>query len=479
MRTAFRRIEWRPWNWSTRRWFLTIVVIFVAAPFVTRSFCLWQVPDVTLPFDIDEFVGPEIPNSENAFRGYEAAARLLGKYDAPWLDGALDHALHPVDHAHWDDRLEGWLLDHDDLLAQFQRASHMNRSRAESWRTASTLSRIPLHQDLPKLVKIAQCEALRCEKEGDLERAWQWHWAVIRCGGHVEKNGYPVATGIGRGFRFRAYTGIAYWARDSRLTADRLRSARRELATEASTRMKLSDVLKVDYLLTKNAFDQFDAVTIIYPDWYTPPAYEPWASSAKQWFLWSTAQREVSLRLARQVLVNQVEQIDTPTDQRPQPTRVEYPMLFSPSSMVQRRPGQRTSSQLARILNQPFGKHLINVEFFSYVGPRKALPYDLNSGPRFDRTYAAMIDVVLASHEYERIHGQFPADIDALVPEFLDNVPIDEFSDTRAPLKYCRDDDGEAVVWSVGFNGTDEGGDIDNPSPKKEANDRGFRILKR
>ncbi|MBN2021508.1 MAG: hypothetical protein JW809_01825 [Pirellulales bacterium] len=60
----------------------------------------------------------------------------------------------------------------------------------------------------------------------------------------------------------------------------------------------------------------------------------------------------------------------------------------------------------------------------------------------------------LALAGYREMHGQWPATLDALVPEWLDAVPKDHFRD--GPLVYQRTDQGYEL-YSVGANGRDDG----------------------
>lgn len=59
----------------------------------------------------------------------------------------------------------------------------------------------------------------------------------------------------------------------------------------------------------------------------------------------------------------------------------------------------------------------------------------------------------LALHQRE--HGSYPESLDALVPELLDEIPIDIFAD--GPLAYQRRGDGY-LLYSVGRNAIDDGG---------------------
>ena len=61
---------------------------------------------------------------------------------------------------------------------------------------------------------------------------------------------------------------------------------------------------------------------------------------------------------------------------------------------------------------------------------------------------------ILALRAYQLTHGKLPSDLNALVPEFLAEVPTDDFD--GQPLRYFAD---RKIVYSVGKNLKDDGGD--------------------
>ena len=61
---------------------------------------------------------------------------------------------------------------------------------------------------------------------------------------------------------------------------------------------------------------------------------------------------------------------------------------------------------------------------------------------------------ILALRAYQLTHGQLPGDLNALVPEFLEAVPLDDFD--GKPLRYSA---RKKIVYSVGKNLKDDGGD--------------------
>ena len=68
----------------------------------------------------------------------------------------------------------------------------------------------------------------------------------------------------------------------------------------------------------------------------------------------------------------------------------------------------------------------------------------------------------IALHRHRLKHGKFPASLGVLVPELLAEVPRD-FMDGQ-PLRYQLQPDGQFLLWSVGENLKDDGGDP-HPEP--------------
>jgi hypothetical protein len=62
----------------------------------------------------------------------------------------------------------------------------------------------------------------------------------------------------------------------------------------------------------------------------------------------------------------------------------------------------------------------------------------------------------LACKIYKKQRGHYPETLEALVPEFLEKVPVDPF--TGKPLIYRQPADGGVLIYSVGSNRKDDGG---------------------
>jgi len=81
----------------------------------------------------------------------------------------------------------------------------------------------------------------------------------------------------------------------------------------------------------------------------------------------------------------------------------------------------------------------------------------------------------LAAERYRLDNGRFPEQLDQLAGDYLDRVPIDPFDDK--PLRYRLDDDA-LIIYSVGRNQIDDGGDVRRDKKARRAQrDWGFILL--
>jgi hypothetical protein len=79
----------------------------------------------------------------------------------------------------------------------------------------------------------------------------------------------------------------------------------------------------------------------------------------------------------------------------------------------------------------------------------------------------------LAAERYRRLHGDWPQSLVNLTPHLLAAVPTDPFADD--PLLYRRVPDG-VVIYSVGLDGEDNGGNVDAGKTNEPGTDIGVRL---
>ncbi len=78
---------------------------------------------------------------------------------------------------------------------------------------------------------------------------------------------------------------------------------------------------------------------------------------------------------------------------------------------------------------------------------------------------------ILALRAYQLTNGKLPSDLNALVPEFLDSVPVDDFD--GQPLRYSPD---RKIVYSVGQNLKDDGGNDSRSGPSNRPLDLVYKF---
>ena len=82
------------------------------------------------------------------------------------------------------------------------------------------------------------------------------------------------------------------------------------------------------------------------------------------------------------------------------------------------------------------------------------------------QTIANEAQIACALERYRLAHGEYPEALDALVPQFIQKLPHDIIGGppsqgsgaTSQPLHYQRTADGKFLLYSVGWNETDDGG---------------------
>ena len=74
----------------------------------------------------------------------------------------------------------------------------------------------------------------------------------------------------------------------------------------------------------------------------------------------------------------------------------------------------------------------------------------------YDQAMVNEAQIVCALERYHLAHGEYPETLDRLVPQFIEAIPQDVIG--GQPLHYRRTNDGKFLLYSVGWNETDDGG---------------------
>lgn len=125
-----------------------------------------------------------------------------------------------------------------------------------------------------------------------------------------------------------------------------------------------------------------------------------------------------------------------------------------------RRDFDATAAELTAALGHP-------IKRYRYVLSGLMIPNTTRASTTLVRneTQRRLTLVALALERYRVRHGKYPADLAALIPEFLTAAPLDLMS--GRPFGYRLNADGTFTLYSVGEDGLDNGG---NPQPTSVTN---------
>ena len=169
-----------------------------------------------------------------------------------------------------------------------------------------------------------------------------------------------------------------------------------------------------------------------------------------------TGESELNERVFRHVFANWLAQADLPRQQRTKTLPGLF--LFEPAPASAKT--QPSASEVSGYVHQSVMASLLipSVQQIFIATDREA-------------ARDTVLLTVLALELFARDHGHYPEKLEELVPDFLPAVPEDSHAPPKTPLRYRRDADG-ALIYSVGDNGTDDGGVFE------KAEDVGYRIGK-
>jgi len=96
---------------------------------------------------------------------------------------------------------------------------------------------------------------------------------------------------------------------------------------------------------------------------------------------------------------------------------------------------------------------------FNFFARLEGFLYNYAQKVAREQTAVNLARVAIALERFRLAHGNFPDTLDALAPQFLEKIPHDVIG--GQPLIYRRTDDGQFVLYSVGWNETDDGGVVE------------------
>jgi hypothetical protein len=448
---------WNPWHWPKGIWVLLIGAFLFALPFGIRAVMLAGVPVIDDPFDFDEFAKWDVPADEDAFTDYRQASELHTRLLADLKSQGEASVQEPQNHAAilengWseaDEPAKKWLELHRESLTVWRRGTAQQHALNLSPAELNFVSLLPVIQDQRMFVRLALLEEARLIAEGNLDEARQWARAAYRSGGHTTHRGCMIQGLVGAAIHATSSIGLARWAEQPGVTSDQLRQALAETKSDYGLYESRSNIMKAEYMGLRNSFMAPNWMQII--DVGTQQRAN--TSIPMKMGYWVIGEPEVTVRLSRQIIANQLAEIDKPLSTRRKLVGSGFAMLFDPDPTVTLPLGQLDPAGIDRGIRRSILLRMVAPAFKQY-----------DTAMLRQQAKQATLEVLLAAQAYRRDHGEFPADLSALVPNYLTAVPPDPLDPSGGPLLYRRDEVLKATVWSVGDDQIDSGGAVDTTS---------------
>ena len=295
---------------------------------------------------------------------------------------------------------------------------------------------LPIVSDAREFSRLVRLESSRLLVERQPEEAWDWLRTSFRMSRQLGRHGTIIERLVGVSAHSLTAEGMMKWANDPQVTADLLRRAMRELQDEQKRTPPLSACLQTEYLS-------------VIVTWRTL-----WPGRFESTLFNVTGESELNERVFRHVFANWLGQADKPRQQRTKQCLGQFVFEPDPASAKT----QPSASEVSGYVHESFKVALLALSVRqTFVAIDREAARD------------TLLIAVLSLELFAREHGHYPEKLEELVPHFLPAVPEDTHASLKTPLRYRRDVDG-ALIYSVGENGTDDGGVFE------QVEDIGYRI---
>ncbi len=434
---------------------LTLLIFLLSAPFLYRGYRISRVSDIGDPFDIEAFGTVNIAPADNAMTQYALATTLLRTRGYGNADIEIEEKARTQGWTFASSAVTKWLDDNQPALAEWRKGTELSQAvviQPKDFRFTSTLEVVEESREFSRL---ATLQAERCAHDGDLEAAWGWLLADVRASRHVEQNGCQIQRLVGIAILQSATDGMNRWSAHPAITPDLLRKAIVEFHEADQLTPPNSVALKTEYLALQNTLRVPTSLTELLEISTDGPL------SLQAPALFVMGEPELSLKVFQHVFANQLSEIDKPKRDRVPSAAGVFQLYDLPPGTTKCLPAR----ELDKIVD-------------SAVLARLTLPayQQVDIAVQREAARRAAVPLMLACQLHHRLHGDWPTKVEELVPGILAEPPVDPLGKAGELMRLKRDGD-DLVIYSVGLNGADDGGNIGdaaggNPS---EAPDQGIR----
>ncbi len=204
------------------------------------------------PFDVVAAGTVAIPEAENAYTSYRAAAAKLAE-PPRGISGGFPSSWDDIPRAERD-----WFFASGDAVGLWLEGTARDRSVYHQPKDMRFDTNLDVAHKLRFLARLGLMAGLRMESQGELEEAWDWYRAVLRCSRHIEMHGGFVERLYGIGMINAASGPVQVWSDHPNLNVGLLRKALDELVAIDAMTPPYSQNLRAEYYFTAGLLDDPD-----------------------------------------------------------------------------------------------------------------------------------------------------------------------------------------------------------------------------
>jgi hypothetical protein len=387
-----------------RPWFVISATIFAILLSIAAGYRASRLAGIP---PIDEIVDREtegrvaITPEENAFTYYKRAWKLMPpRLDRKAIRAAMD-VLDTGDSLEIPPAAQNCLRDCEAALTEWERGTKCDRGvRVEPadlrWGDDGNIS------DCIIMRELAILRSSQSLHDGQPEDSWRWLHAVFRFTRHRGNPGSISERYHGAMSHVLSGASVAAWAAHKDVTAEHLKSA-------------LSDLRELDRLTSPNLVTLKAEYLSVVKHLESPGAVRELAAAGDfpdallDVHLFLNAEPDVCRVLLRHVYANHLSQCDLPRWERTYASTSND--LFLPTG--------RESPPLMDVvkLDEELSRSSVAESFYRSLGWLGRM--------NLERTHQIALELCLSVELFRRRHGRYPETLDALVPDFIDEVPHD------------------------------------------------------
>jgi hypothetical protein len=404
-----------------KKWLLRIFLGFLAVLLLLFGVVfLRSLIPVTVQDQELQLVRANIPQGSNAFDVLQAATNNL------WWPKDQERQISDLaKDTNWDDVLASTVLaSNRETLAGWDAAVKLPDLQVPEVPTADDL--LPYLSEWKKLAMLAEVRENVLLHNGQDKEAFDQIVNHVQLGQRMQNShGVLIVYLVGTAVHAMGLNQMQHWVGKTHLTPDQLKDYIRQLALDPDAEgAAFANTIKAEYQLQIKMLDAMRQGKITNSD---PSDYHPHPSRLLPLFNFSQTKAlfaEEDLKLVKAT-----------------------PHHFNEAKL----PDVNSRSSVAAMFLSGNG-----IGQILYYMTLPAIIPSLAKKSQSDVQLQAT-RTILALRACQLTHGKLPPDLNALVPEFLDAVPVDDFD--GQPLRYSAE---KKIVYSVGKNLKDDGGDDRN-----------------